>query len=191
MPKCCKENFRKILLIVSFEWKIHLLDIKSVFLQGQPINRNIFLKPPPEVDTINLWKLLVTVYGLYDAPRAWYHKVKEVLEKVRGRKSKFDDAIFYWYHNDKLEGILSFHVDDFIWVGTNHFIKKVINILKQTFSISSGECETFKYLGLYVQQKNGEITIQQVPYTDELKELQIEKPCKEMSDAHLTETEAQ
>ena len=94
----------------------------------------------------------MTVYGLCDAPRAWYLKGKEVLEKAGARKSKFDDAIFYWYCNDKLEGILSCHVDDFVWGGTNNFIKKVINVLKPTFSISSEECKTFKYLGLYVQQ---------------------------------------
>ena len=92
----------------------------------------------------------MTVYGLCDAPRAWYLKVKEVHEKAGARKSKFYDAIIYWYHNDKLEGILSCHVDDFVLGDTNNFIKKVIHLLKQTFSISSEECETFKYLGLYV-----------------------------------------
>ena len=50
-PTCCKENFRVILsIIVSFEWKIHSFGIKSAFLQGQLISRNVFLKPPPEVD---------------------------------------------------------------------------------------------------------------------------------------------
>ena len=74
---------------------------------------------------------------------------KEVLEKVGARKSKSDDSIFYWYRNDndKLEGILSCQVDDFVYGGTNNFIKEVINVLKQTFLISSAEC---KYLGLYV-----------------------------------------
>ena len=77
LQTCCKQNFRIILLnIVSFDWKIHSLDIKSAFLQGQPINRNVFLKPPPEVDTINLWKLLETLYSLCDTPRAWYLKVR-------------------------------------------------------------------------------------------------------------------
>ena len=46
----------------------------------------------------------MTVYRLCDAPRAWYLKVKKGMEKAEARKSKFDDAIFYWYHNDKLEG---------------------------------------------------------------------------------------
>ena len=132
-----KDNIRKdsptrykeiLSIIVSFEWKIYSLDIKSAFLQGQPISRNVFFNPQHEVDTINLWKLLVTVYRLSKAPRARYLKVKEVLEKAGARTSKFYDGMFYWYHNDKLEGILSLHVDDFFWGGRNNFVKKVINV---------------------------------------------------------------
>ena len=81
-PICCKENFRLILtIIVSHKWKIKSLDIKSAFLQGQPINREIFLKPPKEAGTDKLWKLLITVYGLCDAHMAWYLRIKEVLKK--------------------------------------------------------------------------------------------------------------
>ena len=132
-----KDNIRKdsptrykeiLSIIVSFEWKIYSLDIKSAFLQGQPINRNVFFNPQHEVDTINLWKLLVTVYRLSKAPRARYLKVKEVLEKAGARTIKFHDGMFYWYHNDILEGILSLHVDDFFWGGRNNFVKKVINV---------------------------------------------------------------
>ena len=51
-PTSCKENFRLVLtIIVSHKWKIKSLDIKSAFLQGQPINREIFLKPPIEAGT--------------------------------------------------------------------------------------------------------------------------------------------
>ena len=54
-PTCCKENFRLVFTItVSHKWKIKSLDIKSAFLQGQPINREIFLKPPKEDGTDKL-----------------------------------------------------------------------------------------------------------------------------------------
>ena len=65
-----------------------------------------------------------------------------------------------------------------------YFIKKVINVLKQTFSICNEEYETFKYLRLHVRWKAGEVTIQKI-------KLQIEKSHKEMSHAQLTETGAQ
>ena len=39
-PVCCKENFRSVYkIIVSHKWNIKSPDIKSAFLQGQPINR--------------------------------------------------------------------------------------------------------------------------------------------------------
>ena len=56
--------------VVSHKLKIISLDIRSTFLQGQPINREIFLKPPKEAGTDKLWKLSIIVYGLCDAPKA-------------------------------------------------------------------------------------------------------------------------
>ena len=54
-PTCCKENFRLVLtimrIIVSHKCKIKSLDIKSAFLQGQPIKTEIFLKPPKKAGT--------------------------------------------------------------------------------------------------------------------------------------------
>ena len=49
-----------------------------------------------------------------------------------------------------------------------NFINKVTNVLKQTFSISSEEDETFTYLRLYVQyvqhREDEENTIQKITY---------------------------
>ena len=114
-------------------------------------------------------------YELCDAPREWYLKFKEVLEDADAQKSKFDYAIFDWHNNGKLEGILSCHVDDFVWGGTVNFMHKAVDVLKRTFAISSEEHETFKYLGPYVSQNDKVIIIQKIPYIDELKECLIEK----------------
>ena len=46
--------------------------MKAAFLQGYSIERDLYLKPPKEAGTLNLWKLKKTVYGLCDAPRSWY-----------------------------------------------------------------------------------------------------------------------
>ena len=52
-------------------------------------------------------------------------------------KSKFDDAIFYWLSNRKLKGLLCCYVDNFAWGGSINFEKQIINVLKETFSLSS------------------------------------------------------
>ena len=105
-------------------------------------------------------------------------------------KSKFDDVIFYCLSNRKLKGLLCCHVDDFVWSGSVNFEKRIINVLKETFSESSPESETFKYLGLYIDQKNDVIMIHQIPYINELKECDIKKSCKELQHVKLTDSEA-
>ena len=94
-------------------------------------------------------------YGLWSlwCSQDMYLRIKEVLEKSGVLKSKFDGAIFYWLSNGKLEKLLCFHVDDFVWGGSINFEKQIINVLKETFSVSSQEFEPFKYLGLYIDQK--------------------------------------
>ena len=52
-------------------WKIQSIDIKSAFLQGMPLTRNVYLKPPKEAETDLIWKLNQAVNGLADASRHW------------------------------------------------------------------------------------------------------------------------
>jgi len=69
-PTCSKEAVRLAISVASSKaWECHTIDVKSAYLQGNPIEREIFLKPPPEVDQGTLWKLQKTVYGLSDAAR--------------------------------------------------------------------------------------------------------------------------
>ena len=51
-------------------------------------------------------------------------------------KNKFDDALFYWLSNGKLEGVISCHVDDFVWGGSINLKEQVINVLKEIFFAS-------------------------------------------------------
>ena len=76
-PTSGRENARLLFYIIaSFDWGINTIDIRAAFLQGKPTERGVFLKPPKEAQTDKIWKLNVTVYGLCDAPRAWYLSVK-------------------------------------------------------------------------------------------------------------------
>ena len=92
-PTICKKNFCLVCNIgVSNGWTIHSLDVKAAFLQGSKIERAIHLLPPPEANTTKLWKLNTSVYGLCDAPRAWYQKLSDEFTKVGATKSSFDSS---------------------------------------------------------------------------------------------------
>ena len=68
--------------------------------------------------------------------------MNEVLKESGAVKSKYDDAIFYWQNNSKLEGVLCCHVDNCIWRCTPEIENLIINESKKIFLVSSQE--TFK-----------------------------------------------
>ena len=78
-PTCTKEGLRLVLsVIASNNWVCSALDVKCAFLQGRPIERDVYIKPPKEagLPPNKLWKLNKNLYGLSDASRSWYVSVK-------------------------------------------------------------------------------------------------------------------
>ena len=174
-PTCLKEKLRLVLtLAANAKWKIHKLDVKSAFLQGKHIDRDIFLKPPCEAETNKIWKLNKTIYGLCDASRSWYLRVKEVLEEAGMLMCKYDQSMFSWFENDTLQGLICLHVDDFFYCGSPAF-DKVIHLVKRTFKIGSQDAMFFNYLGLQIEQRNDGIYLHQHQYVQELETIDIDK----------------
>ena len=189
-PVCNKDSMRVILtLISSMDWEINSFDIKAAFLQGKDLDRDVFLKPPKEANAVGkLWKLRRCVYGLNDASRYWFMRVREELYKVGCKSSKADPTVFY-FHCPSLEGLMVSHVDDFIWAGTTKFKSHVIKMIKATFSISAESSSAFRYLGIDLYQDEKGIYATQNKFTMELKEIEINASRKRETNLPLTEKE--
>ena len=71
---------------------------------------------------------------------------------------------------------LSAHVDDFCWAGTKLFQNIVINHIRNAFTVSKEELQTFKYLGLSISQTNDGIFMHQNEYIEEIEVVEIDKP---------------
>ena len=173
-PTCSKECVRLALAIAcSNRWKCHSIDIKAAYLQGNAIQREIHLMPPPEYFRGFLWKLKKTVYGLCDAARAWYLRVKTELLTLGVSVCSFEPALFYWNNGEELEGIICVYVDDFLWAGTKKFENNVINKLKDLFLIGNSVVGDFKYLGLNIESTSDSVMIDQAQYITSLKPISI------------------
>ena len=122
-PTCSRESLRLIFAVAAtMDWVICTLDISSAFLQGNAIDRIVFIEPPKEcAQKGKVWKLKRCLYGLVDAPREWYQRVCTELTKLGGRKSKYDKCLFLWHKEGKLIGMIITHVDDFQFCGTENF----------------------------------------------------------------------
>ena len=173
-PTCSREALRLSLAVASSKcWNVHSLDIKSAYLQGEPIDREIYLYPPPEFNDGRLWKLKKTVYGLCDAARAWYKTVVKELIELGLSMCKLDPSLFYMVQQNELIGIICVHVDDFFWCGTDHFQKTIMIRLSDKFAVGSSEMSNFKYLGLNVRSSSNAIIVDQNEYAAALKSIPI------------------
>ena len=189
-PTCNKDSLRVVIsIIASKEWAVNSLDIKAAFLQGKELDREIYLKPPKEAkDKGKLWKLHRCVYGLNDASRYWYMRVKEELNKSGCKNSKADPSVFYYFTNE-LEGVLIIHVDDFMYSGTDKFHAIVIQHLKTTFKISKESCSPFKYVGIDIFQDEHGLYLSQESYAKELDKINIEIAKDEEKSRPVTDKE--
>ena len=154
-PTCSREGIRLFLAITaSKEWKLHSMDVKGAFLQGKELDRQVITRPPKEAQTSKLWVLQKCAYGLADAPRCWYLRMREVLIDLGAVPSKLDNGIFLFVHSDKLFGILILYVDDIMWSGDENAMKPIIEKLKSTFKISHENDDTFNYVGVHMFQNS-------------------------------------
>ena len=176
-PTCSKQSLRMIFTVSStMAWELNAIDITSAFLQGNAIERNVFLQPPTEVaEPGYIWKLKRCIYGLCDAPRSWYTRVKEELINLGGVASQYDKCLYLWYHDDgSLRGPIALHVDDFVFCGTCEWNDTVIHELCTKFKISKSEKWSFRYLGINVVQTKDSVYVDQNNYIQELKPIEID-----------------
>ena len=174
-PACTREGVRIALeTIASCKWDLKSLDVSTAFLQGKIMEREVHFQPPKEANTDNLWLLRKCVYGLMDASRYWYLRVREELTRLNGVVSQLDQGIFLFYHSTQLCGIITCFVDDMIYGGDADFEKNIITQLKTIFSIGTENHKTFSYVGIKVNQNDDKsITIDQQNYAESLQQLQL------------------
>ena len=138
-PTCSKEVLRVSLTIfLSQSWSLNSIDIKSAFLYGKEINRQVYLKPPKDFAREGkVWLLKKTVYRLLDASKCWYTRVKEELLKLNVEVSKYHPGFFMYRYRGTLHGLLATHADDFLRGGSHIFVENVIKPLHNIFEIGS------------------------------------------------------
>ena len=159
-------------LASSRKWHVRARDVKSAFLQGKVIERDVYLIPPVEEREPNmLWKLNKVVYGLVDAAKNWYESVCDELIKHGCQKTILNDAFFFYNYDNKLEGMMILHVDDFLECGSDGYNKTISDKIKEKFIISKEEECSIKYVGLNILQRKDVLCLDQNHF-----EVTVEKP---------------
>ena len=196
-PTANKSSLRLgLALASSMGWKIHSLDFTSAFIQGQDIDRDVILIPPPEYRKQHpgiVWKVIKRIYGLRDAPRGWFLELDTYLKSLGAKKSCLDNALYLFRREGKLIGFVLSHVDDLCFGGEPEFHNGVISKVMRKYVIGAAEVESFVYTGWNLDQDSSGIRITQKDYLEgvNLEEFEEFKVHGQDNETRLSEEQAQ
>nr|AAV31277.1 putative polyprotein [Oryza sativa Japonica Group] len=150
-----------------FDIKLFQMDVKSAFLNDTKYPNHVY-------------KLSKALYGLRQAPRAWYERLRDFLLSKDFKIGKVDITLFTKIIGDDFF-VYQIYVDDIIFGSTNEvFCKEFGDMMSREFEMSMiGELSFF--LGLQIKQlKNGTFVSQTKYIKDLLKRFGLEdaKPIK-------------
>ena len=106
-------------LMASNKWRLKIADVEGAFLRGdklEPSRGRLYIEVPPGgVEGLEdgcVVEAVKTVYGLADAPKAWWQCFSKKLVSLGLKVSRFDPCVFLYHHAGKIAGVVALHVDD-------------------------------------------------------------------------------
>ncbi|GJT41011.1 putative ribonuclease H-like domain-containing protein [Tanacetum coccineum] len=165
------EAIRLFLAYASFMgFIVYQMDVKSAFLYGT-IKEEVYVCQPPGFEDPQfpdkVYKVEKALYGLHQAPRAWYETLSTYLLENRFRRGTIDKTLFI--KKDKGDILLvQVYVDDIIFGSTKKSLcVEFEQMMHKRFQMSSIGELTF-FLGLQVKQKDDGIFISQDKYVADI-----------------------
>ncbi|GJV07502.1 putative ribonuclease H-like domain-containing protein [Tanacetum coccineum] len=165
------EAIRLFLAYASFMgFLVYQMDVKSAFLYGT-IEEEVYVTQPPGFKDPDhpdkVYKVVKALYGLHQAPRAWYETLANYLLSNGFKRGKIDQTLFIKKQKGDIL-LVQVYVDDIIFGSTNkELCTGFEKLMKDKFQMSSMGELTF-FLGLQVQQKEDGIFISQDKYVAEI-----------------------
>ena len=136
-----------------------------------------------------VWHLKKCVCGLSDASLYWYNKVRNVLTENGASVPSVDPAVFYWFEDTDLKGVLAIYLDDFIWAGSREFESKVIKRIRSSFLVSTEKNGIVRYVGLRLSHGIENIELDQFSYVKNILLIVITKARTLQKDSLLNQSE--
>ncbi|GJV31127.1 ribonuclease H-like domain-containing protein [Tanacetum coccineum] len=172
---------------MTHDWPIHQLDVKNAFLHGQLSETVYMYQPPWFVDSSYpdyVCHLQCSLYGIKQAPRAWFQRFTSFITRVGFQHSKTDTSLFV-YHMGSDVAYLLLYVDDIILTASSTaLLQRIITLLHSEFAITDlGSLNYF--LGVSAQRSKSGLFLSSSKFAEEiLKRAHMLhcNPCKTLVD---------
>ncbi|GJS61539.1 putative ribonuclease H-like domain-containing protein [Tanacetum coccineum] len=165
------EAIRLFLAFASYKgFLVYQMDVKSAFLYGT-IEEEVYVHQPPGfVDPAHpnkVYKVVKALYGLHQAPRAWYETLSSFLLENGFRRGTIDKTLFIKKNKSDIM-LVQVYVDDIIFGSTKKSMcTEFEEVMHKRFQMSSMGELTF-FLGLQVKQQPDGIFISQDKYVADI-----------------------
>jgi hypothetical protein len=173
-PVARMKSMRLLFALAAQEgWRVHHMDVKLAFLNGD-IKDEVYEHQPPgfvipgkKGKVLHLRKAL---YSLRQAPRAWNAKLDSTL-KGMGFGQSPHEAATYWWGNGVNTLLVGVYVDDLVITGSKDAkVAAFKEEMKAAFQMSDLGLLSF-YLGIEVHQGDSGFTLRQTAYAKRVVEL--------------------
>ncbi|XP_044428537.1 uncharacterized mitochondrial protein AtMg00810-like, partial [Triticum aestivum] len=144
------------------------MDVNNAFLHGD-LQEEVYMQPPPGVEapSDHVCRLRKALYGLRQAPRAWFERFSSVVQAAGFSPSEHDPALFV--HTSKHgHTLLLLYVDDMLITGDDQkYIAFVKRKLSKQFKMSDLGSLSY-FLGIGVDHTEEGYYLSQHRYTQDL-----------------------
>ncbi|GKE03009.1 putative RNA-directed DNA polymerase [Tanacetum coccineum] len=161
------ETVRLILALAgSYGWRVHHLDVKLAFLNGD-LEEEVYVSQPEgyqkKGEVRKVYKLSKALYGLKQAPRAWNACLDRYLKSLGFVRCAYEYSV-YTKKNQGDVLIIGVYVDDLVVTGScPESVKKFKQDMSVKFEMSDLGLLSY-YLGIQVSQQEDGITLKQEAY---------------------------
>ena len=169
-------------------------DISSAFLNGRALDRELYTSMPKDILLPELrgklCRLKKGIYGLRQAPRLWFERLRDEIVSLGFRQLKLEPTLYVLDDPqcpDRPHAILGTHVDDLLACCSPTGLE-ILQRLSKPFVIKEWNFDDFTYCGRRIRQlPSGEVTVDMSEYGRKLDTLSF--PAHRMRDPSLKLTE--
>ncbi|HEY0433295.1 MAG TPA: reverse transcriptase domain-containing protein [Chitinophagaceae bacterium] len=183
-----------IALAANQNLKIHQMDVKTAYLNGDIDETIIMTQPEGFAKGNKVCKLKKALYGLKQAGRAWYRTIDAFFKNIGLEKTNADNCVYRCINQGETL-IVALYVDDLLIISDSMTsINKLKAELSNKFEMKDlGEVHSI--LGINVMREKGTITLDQSNYIENILRKFRMSDCKPVTtpmdpNVKLTKTDA-
>ena len=169
-------------LAASLKFRMYKGDVTGAFLQSRPYPGELYCIPAPEICEAmglppeSITKVRKACYGLVDAPLEWYRSICGCFGRLGLKRCWSDPCCWIYLQDGSLKGIISGHVDDFLFSGDEKCAgwTAILAAIKQEYKWGDWEHTRFVQCGVLLEQhEDFSFSLSQEKYVEDLKYINL------------------